>query len=121
MELIRREDGAGIKMMHNLEREIREEFGDQDKQSTKVGVLRTMEQGNSTCKEHIQKFKKIARGSGYSGKALIKEFKRSLNGGIRRRLMEAEEPPETITEWYERAMRIDSNWRQMRVEEKFYR
>ena len=69
----------------------------------------------------MQKFKKVARGSRYTGRALIKEFKRSLNGGIRRRLMEAEEPPETIREWYERAMRMDQNWRQMRAEERFYR
>ena len=34
--------------------------------------------------------------------------------------MEAEEPPEMIGEWYKRATRIDWNWRQMQVEEKFY-
>jgi len=106
--------------MQDLEQEIRQEFRDQDEQSTKVGVLRTIEQGNLTCEEHMQKFKKMAQGSRYTGRALIEEFKRSLNGGIRRRLMEAEEPPEMIGEWYERATRTDQNWRQIKAEERFY-
>ena len=41
MESIQRTDGAGIETMRDLEQEIRQEFGDQDEQSTKVGVLRT--------------------------------------------------------------------------------
>ena len=39
---------------------------------------------------------KVTRGSGYKGKPLIKEFKRGLNGVIRRKLAEAEKLPTTI-------------------------
>ena len=60
-----------------------------------------------TCKEHIQKFRKVARGSSYRRRALIKEFKRSINLGIRRRLMESEDPPQEIDEWYTRAINLD--------------
>jgi len=45
------------------------------------------------------RFLKRSRGSSYEGRPLIEEFKRGLNGNIRRRLVEAELPPTTIEEW----------------------
>jgi len=41
-----------------------------------------------------------------------------LNGAIRRKLAKAEEPPTTIGEWQERAVRLDRNQRQSRAEER---
>jgi len=41
-----------------------------------------------------------------------------LNRAIRRKLAEAEEPPTTIGEWQERAVRLDRNQRQSRAEER---
>ena len=38
----------------------------------------------------------MAKGSRYEERLLIKEFKRGINGGIRRKLIEAERPPTTI-------------------------
>ena len=38
----------------------------------------------------MQEFKRAARGSGYKGRLLVEEFKREMNGVIRRKLMEAE-------------------------------
>jgi len=70
------------------------------------------------CDEYVQEFKKVARGSGYEGRSLIEKFKRGLNGMIRRKLAEAEEPPTTIGEWQERAVRLDRNQRQNRAEER---
>jgi len=40
---------------------------------------------------------------------LIEEFKRGLNGAIRRKLTEAKEPLITIEEWQERVVRLDRN------------
>ena len=48
----------------------------------KVEQLRTIEQGSRTYDKYIQKFKKIARGSGYKKQSLIEEFKRELNRRI---------------------------------------
>ena len=52
------------------------------------------------------------------GRPLIEEFKRGLNGAIRRKLAKAEELPTTIEEWQERVVRLDRNQRQSRVEQK---
>jgi len=49
---------------------------------------------------------------------LVEEFKRGMNGVIRRKLMEAENQPSSIEQWYRRAIALDWNWRESRREEK---
>ena len=46
--------------------------------------------------EFVQEFKRVARGNGYERRPLVEEFKRGINGGIRRKLMEAENLPAFI-------------------------
>ena len=68
--------------------------------------------------EYVQEFKRAVRGSGYEGKLLVEKFKREMNGGIRRKLMEAENLPILIEQWYRRATALDRNWRESRREEE---
>ena len=68
---------------------IRNDFGETSEEKRKIEQLRTIKQGGRTCDEYVQEFKKIARGSSYEGRPLIKEFKQGLNGAIRRKLAEA--------------------------------
>ena len=68
--------------------------------------------------EFVQEFKRTARGSGYEGRLLMEEFKRGMNGGIRRKLMESENPLTSIEQWYRRATALDRNWRESRREEE---
>jgi len=37
-----------------------------------------------------------------------------MNEEIRRKLMEAENPPASIEQWYKRATALDRNWRERR-------
>ena len=76
--------------------EIKKEFGGGDKELVKVAELKKIEQGTETIEEFVQEFKKIARGSRYEERSLIKEFKWGMNGNIRRKLMEAENQLATI-------------------------
>ena len=96
----------------------KKEFGGGEEESIKVVELRKLEQGERTMEEFIQEFKRAARGSRYEGKPLIEEFKRGMNGGIRRKLMKAENLPISIEQWYRKAMALDRNWRESRREEK---
>ena len=98
--------------------EIKREFGGGDEESVKVAELKKIEQGGRTMEEFVQDFKRTARGSGYEGRPLIEEFKRGINGNIRRKLMEAENPPTSIENWYRRATALDRNWRESRREEE---
>jgi len=97
---------------------LRKEFGGGEEESVKAAELRKLEQGGKTMEEFVQEFKRAARGSGYKGRPLIEEFKRGMNGGIWRKLMEAENLPASIEQWYRRATALDRNWRESRREEE---
>jgi len=97
---------------------LKKEFGREEEESVKAAELRKLEQGGRTMKEFVQKFKRAARGSGYEGRLLVEEFKRGMNGAIRRKLMEAENQPGSIEQWFRRAMALDRNWRESRREEE---
>ena len=97
---------------------LKKEFGGGEEESVKAAELRKLEQGGKTMEEFVQEFKRAARGSGYEGRPLVEEFKRGMNGGIRRKLMEAENPPTSIENWYRRAIALDRNWRESRREEE---
>jgi len=100
-----------VESAEQLFTKIKNNFGETSEEERKIEQLRTIEQGGRTCNKYVQEFKKVARGSGYKRKPLIKEFKRGLNRSIRRKLVEAEELLTTIGEWQERAVRLDRNQR----------
>jgi len=97
---------------------LKKEFGGGEEEAVKVAELRKLEQGGRTMEEFVQEFKQAARGSGYEGQPLIEEFKRGMNGGIWRKLMESENPPTSIELWYRRATALDRNWRESRREKE---
>ena len=105
-------------MVEELFKKMRNEFGKTGEEERKVEQLRTIEQEGRMYNKYVQEFKKIARGSGYKRQSLIKEFKRGLNRGIRRKLAKAESPPSSIEEWQERSVRLDRNQRQSRAEKR---
>jgi len=41
-----------------------------------------------------------------------------MNGSIRRKLMEAENQPSSMKQWYRRAIALDKNWRKSRKKEE---
>jgi len=87
--------------------EIKKEFGGGDEKSVKVAELKKIKQEGRMIEEFVQNFKRVARGSGYEGRPLIKEFKQGMNGNIRRKLMEAENQPCSIEQWFKRAIALD--------------
>jgi len=66
---------------------IRNKFRETLEKKRKVEQLRTIEQEERTCNEYVQEFKKVTRGSSYERRPLIEEFKRGLNGAIRRKFV----------------------------------
>jgi len=97
---------------------LKKEFGGGEEELVKVAELRKLEQGERTMEEFVQEFKRAARGSRYKGRPLMEEFKRGINGEIRRKLMEAENPLASIKQWYKRATALNRNWRESRREEE---
>ena len=105
-------------MVEDFLTSLRKEFGGGEEELVKAAELRKLEQGGKTMEEFVQEFKKAARESGYEGRPLVEEFKRGINSGIRRKLIEAENPLTSIENWYRRATVLDRNWRESRREEK---
>jgi len=97
---------------------LKKKFGGGEEESVKAMELRKLKQGGKTMEEFVQEFKRAVRGSGYEGRPLMEEFKRGMNGGIRRKLMESENPPTSIEQWYRRTTALDRNWRESRREEE---
>jgi len=97
---------------------LKKKFGGGEEEAVKAAELRKLEQGGRTMEEFVQEFKRAARGSGYEGWPLIEEFKRGINGGIQRKLMESENPLTSIELWYKRATALDRNWRESKKEEE---
>jgi len=87
---------AEVSIVEELFTKMRNEFGETMEEDRKIELLRTMEQGRRICDKYIQEFKKVTRGSGYEERPLIEESKRGPNGGIRRKLAEAESPPQQL-------------------------
>ena len=99
--------------------EIKKEFGGGDEESLKVAELKRIEQGDRTIEEFVQNFKRVVRESSYEEHPLIEEFKWGMNGAIRQKLMEAENQPGSIEQWFKRTITLDRNWRkEERLREK---
>ena len=97
---------------------LKKEFGEEEEESVKAAELRKLEQGGRMMEEFVQEFKRAARGSGYKERPLVEEFKREMNGAIRRKLMEAKNQPGSIEQWFRRVMALNRNWRESRREEE---
>ena len=97
---------------------LRKEFGGGEEELVKAAELRKLEQGGRMMKKFMQEFKQATRGSGYKERPLVEEFKRGINGGIQRKLMESENPLTSIEQWYRRATALDRNWRESRRKEE---
>ena len=101
--------------------DIRKEFRGEDKETVKVAELKRLEQEGKTMEEFVQEFRRIARKNGYKRRLLIEEFKRGMNRVIYQRLIESEQQPSLIEQWYNRAIALDKNYRKSRKKEETLR
>ena len=69
---------------------LKKKFSVGKEESVKAAELRKLKQGGRIIEEFVQEFKRVARGSRYEKRPLVEEFKRGMNGAIRRKLIEAE-------------------------------
>jgi len=64
--------------------DLKEKFSRRDNKTLKVVELKKVKQESKTMEEFVQEFRRTVRESGYEERSLIKEFKRGMNGTIRR-------------------------------------
>ena len=75
---------------------LKREFGGEEEESMKVAELRKLEQEGKIMEEFVQEFKRAVRESRYERRLLVEKFKREINREIRRKLIEAKNPPVSI-------------------------
>jgi len=75
---------------------LKKEFRGGKKELVKAVELRKLEQKGKTIEDFVQEFKRAARESGYKEQPLVEEFKKEMNGAIRRKLIEVENQPDSI-------------------------
>jgi len=76
--------------------EIKREFGGGEEESVKTAELKKLEQGERTMEEFVQEFERAVRESRYKRRPLVEEFKRRINGMIKRKLIEVKNQPGSI-------------------------
>ena len=104
-------------MMREFLADIRKKFGKRDEELVKVAELKRLEQGKKIIEKFVQEFKKAIKESGYEERLLVEEFKREINTTICQRLMESEQLPSLIEQWYNRTITLNRNQRESRREE----
>ena len=77
-----------------------------------------MEQEGKIMEEFVQEFRRAAKESEYERRPLVEEFKREMNGAIRRKLIEAKRPLTSIKQQYKCATNLDKYWRENKKKEE---
>ena len=77
--------------------------------------MKTIKMGNNTIEEHIVRFKMLVTTSDLDNNspAIVDYFRDSLSIPLQRKILNLENPPKTLKEWYDWAQKIDNNFRRM--------
>jgi len=70
--------------------DLKEKLGREDNKIIEVVKLKKVKQRSKIIDKFVQEFKRAVRESKYKEGPLIEEFKRGMNGVIRRKFIEAE-------------------------------
>ena len=76
--------------------DLKEKLGGEKNEIIKVVELKKVEQRSKIIDKFVQEFKRAVRESKYKERLLIEEFKKGMNGVIRKKFMEAEWPLKSI-------------------------
>ena len=74
--------------------------------------MKTIKMGNNTIEEHIARFKILVTTSDLNNNspAVVDYFRDSLSIPLQRKILNLENPPKTLKEWYDWAQKIDNNF-----------
>ena len=77
--------------------------------------MKLIKMGNNTIEEHITKFKMLVTTLDLDNNspAVVDYFRDSLSIPLQQKILNLENPPKTLKEWYDWAQKIDNNFRRM--------
>jgi len=93
---------------------LNDSFEPKDRHGDALHKLRQMKQGNKTAEEHVTSFKLLLHEAGLVTAPehdKIERFSETLSDALALRILNSENPPNTIQGWYDTAIKFDNNWR----------
>jgi len=96
--------------------QFKKAFKDVDQVNKAMNELGQIQQGNKGVEEHTTTFRLLVGKAGIANNnnpnhlVLIDLYRRSLKPAIVKKIMSMENIPDTIEEWYEKAILFDNNW-----------
>src|SRR5882757_9038348 len=93
---------------------IRKQFGDVDEEVTAQQEIEKIKQGTDTVEKYVVKFRMLQYRTGYDQKALIAIFRRGIHDKLLDRIYNMVDMPTSLEQWFEMAIRFDSQYRERR-------
>ena len=71
-----------------------------------------MRQGNATIEDHVARFKVLLADSGVTedSPAALDYFQKSIRVPLLKRILDRDNVPETLDEWYRKALKVDNDY-----------
>ena len=98
--------------------DLKKEFDRENNKMMKMAELKKIEQEVKIIEEFVQKFKRVAKSSGYKRRPLIEEFKQEMNKVIKKKLIEAKIFLRSIEQWYKRVTNLGRYQKESRIKKK---
>ena len=92
--------------------DLRNSFKPYNKEGDTLEEIIQMRQGNTSIEDHIAKFKVLLAGSGVTedSPAALDYFQKSIRVPLLKKILDWDNVPETLPEWYKKALKIDNDY-----------
>ena len=93
-------------------RDLRSSFRPYDKEGDALNETIKMRQGNATIEDHVARFKVLLADSGVmeDSPAALDYFQKSIRVPLLKRILDRDNVPETLDEWYRKALKVDNDY-----------
>ena len=102
----------------NFLTEVRKAFWSADQVQDALCKLENLKQGKKTAEQVVTEFKQLIGQAGLTTRTmsdnihLIRLFRKALNLSLAHKIMYSEVIPQTIEDWFEKAIQFDTNYRE---------
>ena len=93
-------------------KDLRNSFKPYDKEGDALDEIIRMRQGNTSIEDHVVKFKILLADSGVTedSPAALDYFQKSIWIPLLKKILDWDNVPETLSEWYKKALKIDNDY-----------
>ena len=97
---------------NNFLNELRNSFHPYDKEGDTLDEIIRMRQGNASIEDHVAKFKVLLADSGVADDSpvALDYFQKSIRVPLLKKILDRDNIPETLEDWYKKALKIDNNY-----------